>query len=304
MQDTKNVTYVSGARCIRSVLAVGMFAVSALCATAADTARLPAPLSDAKHPSRPRRNLKLVAALPEVPGRAMVFQIEQPQVDEEFVQQLALRFFGEKGVSRRLRTILICQGKLDGLPFTLEVSSATGAFTLENKEFYSPDSSVRDVGEFPALAESRNIAEAFLKKHDLLPPDAFFRRTVDNTRGADVMSVGFGRKVQGIEFWGAGSEIIVNIGRAGRIARVRVAWPKIVPFHKYDIITPDDAVENVRRGKGVLYHGQAGNIVDVKLVYYSSPQAQEYIQPCYKLDAIDPKSNQEFYGVIGAVREP
>jgi hypothetical protein len=152
------------------------------------------------------------------------------------------------------------------------------------------------------MEESKKIATDFLEKHNLLPEDAYLRGVVDNTRGADVMSVGFGRRVNGLECWGAGAEIIVDIGRGGSIARIRKAWPNLTPADEYDLTTPETAIQKLKNGEGVMYHGQKGKVVGMKLVYYASPTAQEYLQPCYFVDCQEMDNGKKFYGVIEALQ--
>ena len=135
----------------------------------------------------------------------------------------------------------------------------------------------------------------------MLPQDAYVRGVADNTKGADVMSVGFGRRLNGVEFWGAGYEIIVDIGRGGRIVRVRKAWPELIPIGEYDLVEVREAVKKLAAGEGALYHGNRGEITGAKVVYYASPVAQEYAQPCYYFECRDPEDGQEFYGVIEAI---
>lgn len=272
---------------------------------ATEQKRLPDPLADAEHPVHVQRKLKLEASLPKVPKTMMVYRVDRPKVDMQWVKSMARDLLGSTNVVKLKRTVYVVDGMLDGERFSLEVDKKTGFCTLENREFYAIDSAVREDGSFPNPEQTKAIAEKFLKKHNLMPEDAFFRRVVDNTKGADVMSIGFGRRVDNTDFWGAGSEIIMNIGRNGRIARVRVAWPKLQPSEMYSIISPEKAVQKMNQGEGVLYHGQSGVIKGVKLVYYASPLVQDYVQPCYYLSCEDKESKNKghFYGVLKAIAQ-
>ncbi len=283
-------------------LIIGMFLLMTITLQAygGEKLKLPKALDDAVHPTYLNRNLTLKTGLPKTPEQLMVYRVVTPKVDIQWVKKLAKKFFGISGPVRKRQIIYVAEGMLDGVPFKLIVRFDTGSFLLRNSAFYKAKSKKRYVGDFPDPEESKKIALKFLRDHQMLPEDAYPRGVADNTEGADVMSVGLGRRLNGIEFRGAGAEIIVAIGRNGNRASVKKAWQKLVPFQEYEIITPESAVKRIKRGKAEL-NGQKGSIKDVKLVYYASPVPREYVQPIYFLGCKD-EQGAEFEGLIEAVR--
>ena len=154
---------------------------------------------------------------------------------------------------------------------------------------------------YPFRQECKTIAEQYLTRRDLLPKEAYFRGVVDNTRGADVMSIGFGRKVNGYKTWGAGGGIGVHIGCGGDIIAIRKAWQDLSPYKMYPIKTPQQSLEELCNGKGVLMHGSKGRVENIEVRYYTSPEKQEYVQPIYYFDCNS--ADGAFYGVVSAIQE-
>jgi len=61
--------------------------------------------------------------------------------------------------------------------------------------------------EYPSAEDCKRIAVEYLKKHDLLPGDAYLGGVVDNTKSSwRAMSVGFGRNIRGYKSVGGRSE--------------------------------------------------------------------------------------------------
>lgn len=287
-QATKISTYSIFFICTFSVLAI-------------DSIHLSNPISVATHQSHNKCELKLETSLPDVPQKMMVYRVNYPNVDIKWVAEFAKQQFSSTNAVL-MRTInYVTDVIIEGELFCLEVDRDTGSYILENKALYNPDSCLHQDGEFPNEEETKIIAEKFLIKHNLMPHNIYYRRIVDNTEGADVMSIGFGRRINGTDFWGAGSEIIMDIGRNGHISRVRIAWPELEPVKQYEIIKPEIAVQKFKNGEDIHYNGRKGAIKNIKLVYYSSPQQQEYIQPCYYISCKDQEQGDDFYSVIMAV---
>lgn len=261
----------------------------------------PKALSDGQHPQSANRQLISKLATTSFPEKMLVYKRENPIVTTDYVTNQSTQLLQWSGMVKTQRTVFVTEGNLGNRPFRLEVDRTTGFITLEDIMFYEPKSKIRDAGAFPDAQEAKTIATAFLVDHNMLPEDAYLRGLVDNTKGADVISVGYGRRVRGVEVWGAGSEIIVDIGRGGRVVYVRKAWPTFKPIGEYNLTAPESALQKLKNGEGVLYHGNKGEIVSIKLVYYASPIVQDYVQPCYYADCLDPDTGKAFYGVIDAI---
>jgi len=69
---------------------------------------------------------------------------------------------------------------------------------------------------------------------------------------------------------------------------------------EYHVKSPQEAFEELQKGKGVLMHGEKGRVKSITLRYYASPQKQDYLQPVYYFDCAGPVHH--FYGVVPALK--
>ncbi len=256
---------------------------------------LPCPFSDGDHPTHPERSIEMDIGFPTMPESVMVYEVVHPQIDEAWVSESGNRHFAMRSPVKRSEIGRYIQGEND---YELEVDPTNSSFFVESQAFLADR--FRSSGDFLPAEGCKTVALEFLQKHDLLPGDARLRSVVDNSSGADVISVSFGRRIGEYETWGAGARISVHIGRGGRIAMVFKAWQTLRPFREYPIMTPAEAFAELKMGKGVMYYGSKGKVKEIRLAYYCSPVRQSYVQPCYLFECTDDKGGT-FIGLLPAV---
>ena len=250
-------------------------------------------------PSYPKPSLVFEGVFPKVPKEIMVYRVKDPNVIEASVRELAAKF-GIPPDAKLTRSRGLGLYRLKNHSNHLEVDPSNGTFIIT--KIKEKDSRVAIEKNYPSKKDYENIAKEYLKTHNLLSKDVYFRAITDNTNsGWEAMSVGFGRNISGYKTWGAGGDIAIEIGPGGEIVGVRKAWQEIVPYKPYPIKNPQEALEELRNAKGVLMHGCEGKVNQITLRYYTSPQKQTYVQPVYYFDCTGP--NGDFYGVVPATKQ-
>jgi hypothetical protein len=253
---------------------------------------------DQDGPYYPEISLEFEAQFPKLPKKMMVYKVKDPNVTEAHVCQLAQKHFGLTRKAKLSRSKAMNHYRLKEDDWQFEVSPISGAFKIRK---IIPNDLQSDVKKkYPSKEQCRPIAENYLKKRSLLERDTYIRRVVDNTKGAGVMSVGLGRLIGGYKSWGAGSEIILDIGPAGETIKVRKAWQTLAPYKMYPIKSCRKALEELQAGKGILMNGSKGKVNQITLRYYTSPARQEYVQPIYYFYCNGPEGS--FYGVVPAIK--
>jgi hypothetical protein len=250
-------------------------------------------------PSYPRPFLVFEGVFPKVSKAIMVYKVKDPNITEALVRDLAKKF-GIPADAELKRTSRLGLYWLKTYSHHLEVDPSNGSFNI--RKIREKDSRVAIEKNYPSKEDCENIAKEYLKNHNLLSKDIYFRGIADNTNSSwQSMSVGFGRNISGYKTWGAGGEILVEIGPGGEIVAVRKAWQELVPYKPFPIKSPQEALEELRNAKGVLLHGCEGKVNQITLQYYTSPQKQDYVQPIYYFECTGAKG--DFYGVVPAIKQ-
>jgi hypothetical protein len=250
-------------------------------------------------PPYPKPSLAFGGPFPNVPKTMMIYKVKDPNITEISVRQLAKKF-GIPADAELKRTSRLGLYWLKTSSQHLEVDPSNGSFNI--RKIREKDSRVAIEKNYPSKEDCETIAKEYLKNHNLLSKDVYFRGIADNTDSSwQSMSVGFGRNISGYKTWGAGGEFLVEIGPSGEIVAVRKAWQEIVPYKPYPIKNPQEALEELRNTKGVLMHGCEGKVNQITLRYYTSPQKQTYVQPIYYFECTGAKG--DFYGVVPAIKQ-
>lgn len=221
----------------------------------------------------------------------MVYKVKHPNITEASVRKLGQKF-GIPADAKLKRTDGLSRYGLKTTTQYFEVDPTNGTFSLRKIRKY--DSHKGTKKKYPAKKECENISRAYLKAHNLFSKDAYFRGIADNTLSLGVMSVGFGRKIGRYKTIGAGAEFYVGIGPDGEVFDVRKAWQQLVPYKPYPIKSPQNALEELEKGKGVL-KGLEGKIKKITLRYYTSPEKQDFVQPVYYFDCNGPEGDYDGY---------
>jgi len=238
------------------------------------------------------------ALFPASVEKMMVYTVKEPNIAEKDVRVLGQEYFSIATTAKiRERSSEEDYWWLEDGSHVLCVDPCDGMINFSKVR--EEEASHGEDRIYPSIEESRKIAEGYLRIQGLWPQDGYFRRAVDNTSGAEVMSAGFGRLIGGYKNWGAGSRIIVDIALGGEVIGVLKAWPELQPYRVYPIKSPEEALEDLRNGKSVLMDGWNGKVREITLRYYTSPRVKDYVQPVYYFDCNGPGG--EFYGVVPAI---
>ena len=252
-------------------------------------------------PSYPNPSLSFSGKLPSMPEEMIVYKVIQPNITEEYVREIGEKMIGNSKNAELRRSSRLGLFFLNSPDWSLEVDPANGTITLRKIAVDSSDSGV-EKRSYPSTEQCKTIANEFLKRHKLLSDDLYVRGVVDNTKSSfGVMSVGYNRKIDGYNTWGAGSGISVHINANGEVVRFSKHWQEIEPYGTCEIKKPEDALKELLNGKGVLMNGDSGKIISIELRYYSSPQQQQYLQPIYYFKCT--RDDGDFYGIIPAIKD-
>jgi len=250
-------------------------------------------------PSYPRPSLGFERVFPKVPKAIMVYRVKDPNITEASVRELAAKF-NISPDAKLTRSGGLGLYWLKNHSHHFEVDPSNGSFNII--KIREQDSRIAIENNYPSKKDCENIAKEYLKQHNLLSKDVYFRAIADNTNSSwQSMSVGFGRAISGYKTWGAGADTLVEIGPGGEIVAVRKAWQETVPYKPYPIKSPQEALEELRNAKGVLMHSCEGKVNQITLRYYTSPQKQAYVQPIYYFECTGAKG--DFYGVVPAIKQ-
>jgi hypothetical protein len=250
-------------------------------------------------PAQSKPSLVLERPLPKMPKAVLVYKVKDPNVTEAYAREVGGKHFGIGVDAQMKRSRAMGLYWLTGSKWRLEVDPSTGSFNVETigTDLTNPGPKETD----PSKERCRIVAEHYLRSHKLVENDMYFRGVTDNTRSSwGAMSVGFGRLIGGTKSWGAGGRISVEIGLGGELKRLRKAWQELAPYRAYPIKTPQEALEELRAGKGVLMHGSKGKVEKIEIRYYTSPQKQQYVQPIYYFACNG--ADGSFYGILPAIK--
>jgi len=247
---------------------------------------------------------------PTAPLEMMVYRVIQPNHEDESARDLAYTHFGLGRSSEARLTRVKNQGILEIWDDAQFVAVGRDRDSIEYaKVGWLNRARVMDKPTYPDEKTCETIARDFLQEHSLLPKDAIFHRTKDyRERGCRIMAY-FVRKIDNRDTYGAGAQIRVDIGPSGEVVGMLKSWQRLEPFKCYPIRPVIEALFEVRTGRPVteITKGStdvsvcAGEVVSHDLVYYTSPQVQDFVQPCYRFIILG-TDGQEFHVFVPAVR--
>ena len=239
------------------------------------------------------------APFPKMPPEMMVYKVVHPNnITEAYVRELAEKHFGMSPDAKFEKTDISYRLETSTHHFRFEPQ--TGSFNI--RKIIAKQSRATTEKDYPAKEDCNSIAVKYLKNCNLYEEDAYLRGIVDNTKGAGVMSLGFGRKIAGYKTWGAGGNISVHIGPGGEIVDVSKAWQELVPYKPYPIKTARQALKDLHNRKGFLT-GEKGKIKSITLQYYMSSEKQDYVQPIYYFECTGHGPERNFHGMVPAIKK-
>ncbi|MHC4647122.1 MAG: hypothetical protein ACYTBJ_16635, partial [Planctomycetota bacterium] len=231
-------------------------------------------------------SLEFEGPFPKLPRMMMVYRVKEPNVTEGYARGLAQKHFNMPQQAELMRSNGMGPYWLKSTTHIVKVDPLTGFLSMRKAgKWYS-----KRVGQYswPSREECRQMAVEYMTRSALSEPDAYFRGICDNADG-------------GYKSWGAGGDIIVEIGPGGEVVEVRRAWQELIPYKPYPVKMPEQARDELRNRKGVLMHGSRGKVEEITFRYYTSSDKQEYVQPIYYFDCNGPEGR--FYGVVPAIKD-
>jgi hypothetical protein len=254
--------------------------------------------------------LEFEGPFPKLPTKLMVYRVKEANVTEEFVRKFGEEHFGIERTAKIKHSSPSSLFWLKGEKWVLSVRPETGSLVLQDSLFFGGRNNFEKIKQlhkekgtdYPSGEQCRIIAEQFLTDHNLLPQDAYFRGVVDN-RASVVghMGVGYGRNINGYKSWGAGAKIGVGIWPDGQVVKVHKTWQELVPYKVYPLKPPEQALQELRERKGLLFNGNKGSVQNITLRYYTEPSRQKYVAPVYYFECKGAKPN--FFGLVPAISD-
>ena len=170
-------------------------------------------------------------------------------------------------------------------------------------------------GEGPTDKEARAIAERFVERSGLLPEGCKLggiSQSASTSGGPGLGERVIGRQViyqQYLEGYPAG-QFVVQVNGKGEIYKVHRNVRNVTPLASYPILTPEEAVEALREGRGSLTGPMRPGVVldatieKIKLCYdQGAPLLRfETMQPSYWIEGSVAGYSDGFHALVPAVR--
>jgi len=260
-------------------------------------------LSDVLEHTWIKGDFKYDGPFPKNPFWMLVYKIVPPQnITDDYVRDLAEKHFGipRDTPLRRPGAGLYW---LRTYTHLFELDQRTGFFNIVKLKKEGGSYS-KNRADYPSDEECKKIANEFIKSRGLFEDNAYGPNIFDNT-SAGVMSVSFGRLINGYRTWEGG--ISLEIDQNGEIVRVSKRWQEIVPWKMAPIKTAEQAFRELKEGKNAFvmaYHPKPkGKVKEITLRYNNAKKLLEYVQPVYYFRYATPYSpSGESYAIVPAIR--
>lgn len=237
-------------------------------------------------------NYVLNTTLPEVPSSVMVYRIVPNPVDDKYVNDLLNKF----GVTPLRQTrkdyfLTVVDSYRNIVGINTIGFSYTSSSAEENKGINLPNDN-----------EAKQLAISYLKSKNLFPEEKFTITTnvaslvswYDPAAGTESKTITsknivFNRQID--NFKDSNSFISVEVGDHGKITRVQVMWPKLEPYMKYPILSPQEAFKKLQAGQIAADSNLEGEIKKVYLTYLTDHDmgdpVSNYLLPVYIFEGDD-----------------
>lgn len=175
---------------------------------------------------------------------------------------------------------------------------SSGTIIYRSPELYSEEVSI-------SKPEAIDIADDFLRRHNLLSEGAYFERVIPgvvrekiNKSTGEVLEehilgwqVVYKRNEFGLEFYGPGSKVVVHVSNKDGINGFRKVWRELEVDHETQLCGLESALEKFKDGKtlSTVESGYAFEriiVKDIKPVYLTLPWdiEQELVEPVYLIE--------------------
>ncbi|MCZ4319380.1 hypothetical protein O4H26_10290 [Aequorivita viscosa] len=237
-------------------------------------------------------------------------------------QQVAAKSIAARGlVPSSIKEVLTFSEKDPSAFYEQDLKSGTLSFS-KGMDGYYEKSSVR----LPDQEKAKDISLSFLKETGLAPANLKELKMMHSgglrasAAGSETVkdvlrTITYGRMLNGVPVYGAGSKIIVHVGNNGEIVGVKSRWKEIESkgktVNKASLISAKQAEATMQRQLMKEYGKDARfKIKDMYLAYYDG--GKNFIQPAYffQIDISLPRVKEspgikfDYIGIVSALSDP
>ncbi|WGF91804.1 hypothetical protein [Aequorivita marisscotiae] len=246
----------------------------------------------------------------------------KPEKMKKF-QQVAAKSIAAKGmVPSSIKEVLTFSEKDPSAFYEQDLKSGTLSFS-KGMDGYYEKASIR----LPDPEKAKDISLSFLKETGLAPANlkelkmmhsGGLRASAAGSEEVMVVlrTITYGRMLNGVPVYGAGSKIIVHVGNKGEIVGVKSRWKEVEKTSskavgKSSLKNAKQAEMEMQRQLMKDYGKEAKfKIKDMYLAYYDG--GKNYIQPAYffQVDIMLPKVKEspsitfDYIGIVSALNNP
>ncbi|CDF58636.1 hypothetical protein [Thermobrachium celere] len=229
-----------------------------------------------------------------IPQKCKVYKVKAPKIDINQIKEKANKL-GIEGKLTEDKKIIRVRGETGDL-IVDKITGSERYFTKQMRGDVEP----KPIKNILKDEEYVKLASDFLNKYGFSKPNIVLKGvnkgyrigTVDKqgneTQSVAKVEVMFESKpVDGIKYTGIGPKISVWFGDNGEIIGYSSIWREIEEVGNYPLISIDEAVENIKKGKALIYNlsnsDEEGTIESWELVLWSDPDGyeQKYVIPHY-----------------------
>jgi len=232
--------------------------------------------------------ITLETTLPKVSGKIMVYTAILG-IDREEVHRMANEL-GIRGEEKEESGFIIVQNE----NFQLDAELPSGVVYYKNNTEQSGYDEATIEKYLPSDEEARKIADTFLATRNLRPENAVFHDITHNegflsgdppSKCWESINVDYSHEMNGYSL--LTDQFRVEIGVHGTILSMFEKWTYYEPFKEYPVITPDEAINSLKKSGIVIPSGmkdpQKATVTSVTLGYIGETQSGNlpYLIPVY-----------------------
>lgn len=237
--------------------------------------------------------ITLETTLPKVSGKIMVYTAIRG-IDREEFHRMANEI-GIRGEAKEESGYIIVQKD----KYQLDAELSSGVVNYKNNSEQSVYDEATIEKYLPSDEEARKIADSFLATRNLRPENAVFYDITHNegfltgdppSKCWESMNVDYSHEMNGYPL--LTDQFRVEIGVHGTVLSIFGKWTGYTPFKEYPLITPDDAIMNLKKSGIVIPSGmkdpQKATVTSVTIGYIGETQTKTlpYLIPVYQFEGV------------------
>ncbi len=238
--------------------------------------------------TRPVPNLAVNATISTVPEKIMVYNAIRGINREEFHRMA--NEFGIRGEAKEESGFIIVQN--DNYQLDAELSSGVLYYRNNTEQLGCDEATIEKY--LPSDEEARKIADTLLATRNLRPENAIFYDITHNegfltsdppSKCWESINVDYSHEVNGYSL--LTDQFRVEIGVHGKVLSMLEKWTGYTPFKEYPLITPDEAIMNLKKSGIIIPSGmkdpQKATVTSITLGYIGETQSGNlpYLIPVY-----------------------